>query len=706
MKFENIKKCKAPKFIPNLGEISSYYNARKNVPLITNISRLIGIIRIYFETLLYYKDNSPRKFIVNIKGRLYEAKINAHNEAGQPISLDLEDISDQLIKDVIYDLTKIINLEIFDQAIQLLNSILLTTKISVKQKISIINGENTALENRWYTLVRQLPEKLALDTILIRKDIIFQILKSPQKHFPDLTNIDQNISVLHNAYELYIKTLLRVHISNNHYIDVITALYNELEDIKKNSQYEYINVKRLVTFLLTQLVLNNNLFQIERKNKIREIIEEYGDYIDKDKSKIIYDGLDFNPANFELDKVGIELVEPDFLKEDLDSIKTVISFVLPFQIEVGFTSYELEDNTKIEFIKINNLFEDPIFSFLDSFEININGMPLTFFADSIGNLERSLKINLIVNEFYHPDFELIGDKVIPKSVDKEEAKRGGRYFPHKDLIIDKLWTLHNQKGFPFEIDIKNINSNLISNYLVSYFDKDHKLIHHKLFTITNFDSYFKAKNKFINNLNKLYFEEDPTNIRDFIFETQINSGKALLDFCYRLIEITLKKSVEYGGLYKAFWTEKDGTNVPIPETSAQPIIYNYIRFIAEIKGISLSRESIAADGSLDFHFSYTKNDVLMNVCVELKNAHHQKLEHGVTTQLPLYIKDIGNREGIFLILWYKSEEFNKPDHFNEIKDIEEYLLNLIPKKYRIKPLIIDCTKKISPSKKAANKRLK
>jgi len=33
-----------------------------------------------------------------------------------------------------------------------------------------------------------------------------------------------------------------------------------------------------------------------------------------------------------------------------------------------------------------------------------------------------------------------------------------------------------------------------------------------------------------------------------------------------------------------------------------------------------------------------KNDVLMNVCVELKNVHHANLKHGIETQLPLYIK--------------------------------------------------------------------
>ena len=96
----------------------------------------------------------------------------------------------------------------------------------------------------------------------------------------------------------------------------------------------------------------------------------------------------------------------------------------------------------------------------------------------------------------------------------------------------------------------------------------------------------------------------------------------------------------------------------------------------------------------------------MNVCVELKNAHHPNLKHGIEVQLPLYIKDIGNKEGIFLVLWYKSDEFDNPTNFNVIKDIEDFLLNNISKKYRIKPLIIDCTKKISPSKTAANKRLK
>jgi len=706
MKYENIKKCKASQFIPNLSEIKSYYNARKKVSVIRDTVRLIGIIRIYFETLLYFKNNSPGKFLVKIKGKLFEAKINGHDETGNPISFGLEDISEQLIKDVIHDLTKTLNPTIFDQTIRLLNSIFLTPKIPTKHKISIINGENNVLKNRWYTLVRQLPEKLALDTVKIRKNTIFDLLKFPQKYLSDLTQIDQNIAVLNKAYELYLKTLLRVHISNNHYTDIIATIYDELEDISKYSQYDHIDVNQLCTFLLTQLVYNNNLFQIERKDEIGEIIDEYIDYVDKEESKLIYNGLDFNPENFELGKSSIELVEPDFSSEDLDKINTVISFVVPYEIEDNIIQFELQDGTKIDFAKISNLFEDPIYSFLDSSDLSINGMPLTFFSDSIGNLKKSSTIHIVLNDFYHPDFDITDNKIISINFNKEEAKRDGRYFPHKDLILDKLWSLHNQDSFPFKIELKDITSNLISNYLVSYLNKDQKLIHHKLFIITNFDSYFRSKNKFITNLNKLYFEDDLPNIRDLIIETEINNRKSFLEFCYRLMEITLKKSIEFGGLYDAFWTEKEGVNVPISEPSAQPIIYNYIRFIAEIKGIKMSRETAASDGSIDFHFSYNKNDVLMNVCVELKNAHHGKLKHGITTQLPLYIKDIGNKEGIFLVLWYKSDEFNKPKMFNNIEDIKEFIINNTPRKYRIKPLIIDCTKKVYPSDTAASQRLK
>jgi len=702
VKYNIIKACKASEFISNLQEISNYYSIRKKVPVITNTNRLINILSVYFKTLLYYLDNSPNKFLVKIKEKSYIVKINGHTETGSPTELDLEDISDQLIKNVICDLAKTINPTIFGDVAQLLNSILLTPNIAQKYKISVINGENNLPQGSWYTLVRQTPEKLAIETIEIRKDFIFRATEAPENHLFDQENKQGNISTIHKAYELYIKTLLRVHIYNNHYDEIYSSIISCLEELIDKPNNEYLDKNRLVLFLLTQLVMNNNIFQIERKDYLREVIEEHSQYIKENDLNTIYEGLNFSPEDFEIGKFSIELFEPNFSEEDLGDIKTVISFVVPYCTE-GAVACKLDDRAEIFFSNITNLFDDPVYSFLDSSEISISGMPLTLFSDSIGAVLESTKIDIVMNQFYHPDFELIENEVVPVDLKKEEAKRGGRYFPHKDQILEYIWELQSDGRFPFQI--KDLNSDFISNYLVSYCRSEGKLIHHKLFTITNFDSYFKTKNKFVNNLNKHYMSEDIPEIRAYILDTKITNKRSFSGFCYRLLEMTLKKSIEFGGLNESFWIEEGSKMIPVLERKAQPIIYNQIRFLAAIKGISLSREVIAANGSLDFHFSYTKNDVLMNVCVELKNAHHGNIEHGITTQLPLYIKDIGAREGIFLVLWYKSGSFNKPSVFSDIKEFEGFLLERSPKKFRIKPLVIDCSPKVSPSLKQSKKRL-
>jgi hypothetical protein len=302
-------------------EISDYYTARKRLTLITNTKRLINIIKVYFETLIFYLENSPNKFHVKIKQKLYEAKINGHTETGQHVSLDLEDISGQLVENVICDLAKTINPGIFAEVVQLLNAIILTPKIASRHKISILNGENKLPQGSWYTLLRQLPEKLAIETIYIRKYFIFQIIKSPENHSPDSKNITENISTLHRAFELYLKTLLRIHIYHNHYDETNLAIINNLEELIDQPNNNYLDKKRLVEFMLTQLVLNNNLFQIERKDRLRETIEEYSEYIESGTLSRIYEDVDFNPENFEIGKLCVDMLEPDFSGENLTEIK-------------------------------------------------------------------------------------------------------------------------------------------------------------------------------------------------------------------------------------------------------------------------------------------------------------------------------------------------------------------------------------------------
>jgi len=700
---KNLRKCSSSDFIPNIQELSNYLQARKSIPVITHTERLINVLKILFESLLYYSDHSSEKYLVKINEELYEVKVNGFTHEGKAAEFDLEEISKQVIDNVILDLSKTINAKVFENLIKLLNTIIQSESISPLHKISILEAENKLPKNSWFLLVRLLPEKLAIETVDIRAENIFDMLAAPTKYLPDEEFLTENVKVLNSALELYSKTRLRIIIANNHFDELIPAITHDLRQVISRADYECIDTNRLVRFLTTELVLNNNLFLIEKKEQIREIVSEYSSYIDGALPEVVIEGLAFDPETIKIENLNISLHEPNFANVDLGKIKTVISFVVPYLLDQPVLNFGLKRGRKIEFSRISNVFDDPIYSFLDSSEVIINGTPCTFFSDSIGNTNSSTRIDIILEEFYHPDFNLVENELVEIDNKKEKAKRGGWYSPHKDLVLEVIWELQESNAFPLEV--KDLNSEFISNYLVSYYEGEKSLIHHSLFTVTNFNSYYNAKNRFLTALNSLYMTEAAPDIREFVLETKIYSRGAFLEFCYRLLESSLKKSIEFGGLHSAFW-EKDGNKTkPILERPAQTIIYNNIRYLAAMKGIRVYREPMASDGSVDFHFSYTKNDKTMDVCVELKNAHHSNIEHGITTQLPLYINDIGGREGIFLVLWHKTKEFNQPTRFNSICEMEEFLCDKSPSNYSIKPLIIDCSPKISPSLKGSTIRM-
>ena len=60
----------------------------------------------------------------------------------------------------------------------------------------------------------------------------------------------------------------------------------------------------------------------------------------------------------------------------------------------------------------------------------------------------------------------------------------------------------------------------------------------------------------------------------------------------------------------------------------------------------------------------------MTTCVEFKLAHNPQLKHGLTTQLPLYLKARPSESGIYLVMWFKDEAgkyFNEPVNKNKLQ---------------------------------------
>lgn len=700
-----IKACKSNEFIPIIEELSSFTHARQSGQLINNVPKLVTLLKSYFTGLLYYIGNNKSLYVVEIDKKLFQVKFGGTDQNGHKIELNMLETSTSLLREIFEYLAEHIDLAHFEELTKITNAVLLHHDISLDIKISILNSENNHFKAKWHLLVRQMSYELAVDTIRIRKDFLLRGLKEYiiEANFETKYEYQKNIESIYKLYEFYSKTYLKLLILNSHFSDIQLYIKDELKSLGRS---EKIDKKRLITFNLVQLVLYNNLFQVLDKESIRDILDEYEDYIQELHKQLIQDGLEFNPENFEVDDMKLRLFEPNFKSYDVDNeIDTILHFVVPFRAKIDRQKLVLSDGTELYFHTINTLYEDPIFSFLDELDMNFNGMPITFFSDSIGNLQTSTLITIKLPYFYHPHFELLDDKFVENDFSLETAKRGGKYYPHKDLIVEKLHNAYILSDFPLEIEQRKITSNFISNYMIAYFSKIGEVIHHEVFTITNIDSYFKAKHRYIEDLNKFYLKDELIDIRRFIEETRITNSRNFLDFCYKFLELTIKKAIEFGGLHSAFWKDASGVELPAKETKAQPIIFNIIKDLAEMKGIQISREVEAADGSLDFYFSYNTGTEIVKVCVELKNAHHDDLKHGIETQLPLYIKGVGKKEGIFLVLWYKNDTFDKPHAYDSLNELESFLLSHVPDKFKIKPLIIDCNKKISPSRKASSVRM-
>jgi len=169
-------------------------------------------------------------------------------------------------------------------------------------------------------------------------------------------------------------------------------------------------------------------------------------------------------------------------------------------------------------------------------------------------------------------------------------------------------------------------------------------------------------------------------------------------FILKLMGDILERDITLKGGYLNFWRDK-ACKHPKDEVEVQPYICNTIDNYCSVNGINLSREVREANGNVDILFSYTNRDnELLRVCVEIKKSHHQDVENAISKQLPLYLESAGTQAGIYLVIWYKNENYLEPNKY----EFKEELLNAIelnnPRNKSISVKMLDCNKGISPSK--------
>jgi hypothetical protein len=415
---------------------------------------------------------------------------------------------------------------------------------------------------------------------------------------------------------------------------------------------------------------------------------------------MILNALEFSLSEIDLRDATFELGGYDLTGIDFCKAKTEIYATVPLRLKVNNSWSTVIDDMKILFTRLKSPMEDPIYTFFSELGLNINGVPLASFSDVIQYEENSTLMIVSIDSFEHPDFQIVDGRIVNIDFTETEALLGRKYYPHKERLVKLLRNAYKLApgDFPFEIEKEQINIDLISNYIVNYIDETGKSFFHKVYTITNPDSFPKIKTRHLEKVCKLNLGDELFGVKELKLESHIISSILLREFLWRAVELLVKKPIELRGVYKLLWLDKVMSK-PRSESDAQPLIKTFLQPILEQKGVQISREIAAANGNLDYLCSYT-GDALYKVGIELKNAHRTDAElfHGLTAQLPAYLKDEGTQDGIYLVLWYKNTNHPFPAKYHTPEELKHALQEKSPTNYRIQVMVIDCTKKATPSK--------
>ncbi|MDQ1254587.1 MAG: RNA-directed polymerase [Euryarchaeota archaeon] len=190
----------------------------------------------------------------------------------------------------------------------------------------------------------------------------------------------------------------------------------------------------------------------------------------------------------------------------------------------------------------------------------------------------------------------------------------------------------------------------------------------------------------------------------------IQTENDLLEFIVYNTENNIIHYIENQHLIPAFWNHRDEeipSDIPKRETDIQPTLYLLLQLsLLSSGGIQVVRETDEGVGKLDFKFLYTTRDRKpLCICLEFKLAHNTRIEHGVTRQLPAYMKANKSISGIFAIMWFKDEDcivFKEPENrtktemFEFIKEKSKETNE--NKGLNIKTLFIDASIRKSASK--------
>jgi hypothetical protein len=452
--------------------------------------------------------------------------------------------------------------------------------------------------------------------------------------------------------------------------------------------------------LINSIISHNSSFNLSSKSELISLLEEHEESVEPEELEILSSMVGAEPGGMVVHgfTFGSGTLSKNSIKDK--KLLTLIRFSIPNSCLENITQQvDIDENIKMFLSPISAFWTDPMFKMMSNWKIA--NMGWSYFCDvEPEEGSKYTHVQIIINYLYTPDIVLKDDGNDSIDFSDKDAINGRTYYPHKEYVIKCFLDNFSLLEKYIEIDKKDISINLFSNYVVQHIDESTgENIYQKLYAITNPDSYSKTLTRFIERLNSVNLSDAFIDVRELMLETKIETEKSLKEFVFRCVDLFVKHNIENHGGYKYLWkNDRDGGQIPCREPEAQPYIFSHLKAIFDFMGIQISREVESSNGEVDFLISFTNSqNKLLKICVELKLAHAANVEKGLTKQLPAYLKGERCKYGVYLVLWYKCNLFDRPKKYKTLNELESQLNNINANK-NISNLIIDCTKPISPSK--------
>jgi len=399
-----------------------------------------------------------------------------------------------------------------------------------------------------------------------------------------------------------------------------------------------------------------------------------------------------------------------------NEIFSTFLFVLPFienEFQVGRYTVDFKgEKVAVQFFKVDSALDDPIYNLGKKSKFGIRGegiptLPFEAYTDNRG------KYPCFFAEVEFPyRLASFADPAHPSGLNQDDPEEvevmGLPKDKDKALAIAVVNRLTKSDDYP--LTVSSVEYEEVTAFITLFKTPDGIAVR-RLTTLASMNAYENA-------VFDHFFPND--GIRPLLDslkseERVIKSEQELNSTILKIINEVIKHYVEHRSWIEPFWdgkrTYQEGNcshvipAAPKHEIKIQPTFHVLLEVLLSQYGIHVTRESNEGTGNLDFRCMYTTmNNKSICIGIELKLAHHKKIQQGISRQLPRYLRAIQSQSGIFLVIWFadKERQFFKKPSARDKEEMVEFLASEAKQTSRklgilITPILIDASIKLSAS---------